>query len=136
MSNSSQSHSGVYCETCKTELTYKQVSKARNKGSVPRYCSYACSVKANVESLQEPETAEEAATFEKTIKSRRSIMMGAEERLVHSLTPIDNSPESEKKLRQAVCPNPSYAMYNSRISQKYSTPTSTVSTNHRKAPPQ
>jgi hypothetical protein len=75
------------------------------------FCSTACSRMFNKEINQqktpEPKTPQEVRQFNKLIETRKKELETEEERnLVKSLTPEDDSPEAERRLREAICPNP------------------------------
>lgn len=79
------------------------------------YCSKACSDRYNrsqaftrIGKVAEPQTPEEVKAFYRKIKRKMSNLQVEEKELVKSLTPPDDSPEAERKFREAICPNPSY----------------------------
>lgn len=52
--------------------------------------------------LLEPKTNEQVATFNKTVFKFKDELMTDEKREIKRLTPSDDSPEAEKRLRDAL----------------------------------
>jgi len=101
------------CLYCHGKFTDKQIKRALNHNTKPKYCSRFCksqdtTIGLNTADLQNPTTTQQEKDFDKALAKGKAEITTEEQALVKSLTPIDDSPYAERKLREAVCPNPQY----------------------------
>lgn len=80
------------------------------------FCSHVCRDKFNNSEhknaqkgyLAEPRTTKEIEKFYDDLEKGKQRILSQNQKLVDSLTPVDDSPETERKFREAICPNPIY----------------------------
>lgn len=100
---------GLYCTHCKRKIESRP---RRGRSNRARYCSQDCFSRDTLYAgLQEPQNREQAQLFLKTIAERKREVTTPEEKLVRDQTPYDDSPEAERQMREAICPNPPAYIY-------------------------
>lgn len=105
-----------FCTQCGKRIHNRKVGMAmRQNGRPPTTCGLACFKKVQkalyAESIQEPDTAEEVEDADWQIRSRKRELSREEIELIESLTPPEDSPEAERRLRERVCPDPPAYLY-------------------------
>jgi YHS domain-containing protein len=100
-----------FCEICGKKIRKIQIIRAfKYKGKPPRFCSNDCMAKydkaTSPNTLKEPMTWEELEENERLKRERMGELQTETKLLVQRQSPRNDSPEAERRLREALCPNP------------------------------
>lgn len=103
MSSNGRKTKNTNCQYCGVPFTANQI---KYNVSI-RFCSKQCGNHAHSE-LPEPITHEQKMEFYKQVSKGKQEVRTEVQEVVDRYSPVDDSPEAERTLRQEVCPNPEY----------------------------
>lgn len=93
-----------HCQTCGKRLSYRQIQRGR------RSCSNKCRINGHVncaelnhDALKEPYSEAELAACDMQIVAGKRRVRLELDLVVFQRTPLDESPEAERRLRVALC---------------------------------